>query len=118
MRSVKKGVWKLIQYDVMDGAVRKQQLFNLSENPHEFLQEHAEPTVSGLLGLAPKANQRNLAEDPAYAEKLKEMETLMLAEMRRLNDPWRLWNQPADGLEIPQKEPSKKDDKKASRKKK
>jgi choline-sulfatase len=26
------------------------------------------------------------------------METLLLAEMRRLNDPWRLWNQPDDGL--------------------
>jgi hypothetical protein len=26
------------------------------------------------------------------------MESLLLAEMRRLDDPWRLWNQPDDGL--------------------
>lgn len=118
MRSVKKGDWKLIQYDVMDGAVRKQQLFNLSENPHEFLEEHADQAVRGLIGVEPKANQRNLAENPAYAVKLKEMETLMLSEMRRLNDPWRLRNQPDDGLEIPQNEPSKKDNKKGPNKKK
>ena len=31
----------------------------------------------------------------------KEMEALLLAEMRRLNDPYRLWNQPDDGLEPP-----------------
>ena len=29
------------------------------------------------------------------------MEALLLAEMRRLNDPYRLWNQPDDGLEPP-----------------
>ena len=36
-----------------------------------------------------------------YADKLKEMEALLLAEMRRLDDPWRLWNQPDDGLVPP-----------------
>ena len=29
------------------------------------------------------------------------MEALLLSEMRRLDDPYRLWNQPADGLEPP-----------------
>jgi hypothetical protein len=29
------------------------------------------------------------------------MEALLLAEMRRLDDPWRLWNQPGDGLTPP-----------------
>ena len=43
----------------------------------------------------------NLAGDPRHAEKLKEMEGLLLAEMRRLHDPYRLWNQPDDGLEPP-----------------
>jgi len=37
MRSVKQGDWKLIKYDVMEGAVRETQLFNLAENPHEFI---------------------------------------------------------------------------------
>ena len=29
------------------------------------------------------------------------MQDLLLAEMRRLEDPWRLWNQPDDGLPPP-----------------
>ena len=41
---------------------------------------------------------KDLAEDPAYSEKLAEMEALLLSEMRRLDDPYRLWNQPDDGL--------------------
>ena len=44
------------------------------------------------------ADQRDLAEDPRYGDKLAEMEALLLAEMRRLDDPYRLWNQPDDGL--------------------
>lgn len=92
MRCVKKDDWKLIKYDVMDGAVRETQLFNLAENPNEFLKEHGKNDVK----------LTNLAEDPAYAEKRKEMEALLLSEMRRLNDPWRLWNQPDDGLSAPE----------------
>jgi hypothetical protein len=42
-----------------------------------------------------------LAKDTKYAAKLKEMESLLLSEMRRLDDPYRLWNQPDDGLETP-----------------
>ena len=35
-----------------------------------------------------------------------EMEALLLAEMRRLHDPYRLWDQPDDGLpEVPQPAP-------------
>ena len=103
MRSVRKGDWKLIQYDVMDGAVQELQLFNLAENPDEFLEQHQDPAVIALTGVTPKENQRNLASDPAYAEKLAEMKGLLLAEMRRLDDQWRLWNQPDDGL-LPPKE--------------
>lgn len=35
MRAVRKGDWKLIKYDMMDGQVRETQLFNLAENPEE-----------------------------------------------------------------------------------
>jgi len=91
MRCVRKGNWKLIKYDVMDSTVRETQLFNLAENPNEFIAEHNKSD----------AKLTDLAEDPAYAEKLKEMEALLLAEMRRLDDPWRLWNQPDDGLQPP-----------------
>ena len=83
MRSVKLGDWKLIKYDVLDGAVRETQLFNLAENPHEFLTEHGR-NDPGLT---------NLAENPAYAEKRAELEALLLSEMKRLNDPYRLWDQ-------------------------
>ncbi|MEZ6078012.1 MAG: hypothetical protein R3C56_20785 [Pirellulaceae bacterium] len=51
-----------------------------------------------LTGVTPEAEQVNLAGDPRYADKLAEMETLLLAEMRRLDDPYRLWYQPTDDL--------------------
>lgn len=101
MRAVKKGDWKLIKYDVLDGKVRETQLFHLKDNPEEFLIEHHDAKVRGLVGSAPEPHQVNLASNPKHAEKLAEMETLLLEEMRRLNDPWRLWNQPADGLTPP-----------------
>lgn len=98
MRSVRKGDWKLIKYDVMDGQVRETQLFNIAENPHEFLDQ-------------------DLAEQPRFAAKRKEMEALLLSEMRRLNDPYRLWDQPDDGLEPPKAVKKTKKPKKAGMKK-
>jgi hypothetical protein len=53
----------------------------------------------------PAPHQFNLATDPKHAAKLAEMQALLLAEMRRLDDPWRLWNQPADGLTPPPEGP-------------
>ena len=93
IRSVKKGNWKLIKYDVLEGKVRKNQLFNLKENPEELLKEHHDPKVIVLTGNKPKKNQVNLADNPKYASKLKEMEELLLAEMIRVKDPFRFWNQ-------------------------
>ncbi len=83
IRCVKNGDWKLIKYDGLNGDVRETQLFNLAENPNEFLPEHhkTEPM------------QTDLAENPQYAAKLAEMEGLLLSEMTRLNDPYKLWNQ-------------------------
>ncbi len=86
IRSVRKGDWKLVKFDVMDGQVRETQLFNLKDNPHEFLPEHKKTGYQ----------QTNLAPDPKHAAKLKEMEALLLAEMQRLGDPYRLWNQSQD----------------------
>ncbi|MFT4549431.1 MAG: choline-sulfatase, partial [Verrucomicrobiales bacterium] len=74
MRCVKHGDWKLIKYDVMDGSVRETQLFNLKENPHEFL-------------------KHDLAEDPAHANKRRQLEDLLKGEMQRLDDPYKLWDQ-------------------------
>lgn len=105
MRCVKKGDWKLIKYDVMDGEVHETQLFNLAENPNEFLPQHGKES----------AMLTNLADDPKHADKLAEMEALLLAEMRRLDDPYRLWNQPDDGIVPPtkKKEPKVKKSKAA-----
>ena len=101
MRCVKQGDWKLVKYDVLDGKVRETQLFNLNENPEEFLAEHHDVAVTELSHATPEAHQVNLVTDPKYTDKLAEMESLLLAEMRRLDDPWRLWNQPDDGLSPP-----------------
>ncbi len=94
MRSVKRDDWKLIQYDVLEGEVKETQLFHLGENPHEFLAEHHDPEVIALTGVTPEEHQRNLADDPRYADRRAEMEALLLSEMRRLDDPYRLWDQP------------------------
>jgi len=101
IRSVREGDWKLIQYDTMDGSVRETQLFNLAENPDELLIEHHDPAVIAVTGVKPRENQRNLADDPACAEKLSHMRSLLLSEMRRHDDPWRLWDQPHDSLVPP-----------------
>ncbi|MCG8598939.1 MAG: sulfatase-like hydrolase/transferase [Verrucomicrobiales bacterium] len=105
MRAVKKGDWKLIQYDVLDGEVQEKQLFNLAENPHEYLAEHQPDGVTKLTKAVPEKNQVNLANDPKYADKLKEMEALLLSEMRKHDDPYRLWDQPDDGLPQPKTDP-------------
>lgn len=83
IRTIKKGDWKLIKYDMMDGAVRETQLFNLAENPYEYLPEHGKTNEM----------QTDLAENPKYAEKLAEMEALLLEQMEEHNDPYRLWDQ-------------------------
>jgi arylsulfatase A-like enzyme len=101
MRSVKAGDWKLVKYDSPRDGVRRTQLFNLAQNPDEFLQEHQAPEVTVITGTSPLKGQVNLADDVRYADKLAEMEELLLTEMRRLDDPYRLWNQPDDGLTAP-----------------
>ena len=73
-------------------------MFNLAENPYELVQQHHDPQIIALTDVRPEKQQVNLAGDPRYAQKLAEMESLLLAEMRRLHDPWRFWNQPNDGL--------------------
>ena len=91
----------MTQYEVTKTGVKHVQLFNLKENPHEFMKEHHDPEVIAITGVKPKKNQINLAKNPKYADKLKEMEGVLLSEMRRLDDPYRFWNQPNDGLEVP-----------------
>ncbi|MEM6339449.1 MAG: sulfatase-like hydrolase/transferase, partial [Pseudomonadota bacterium] len=83
MRSVKKGDWKLIKYDLMNGAIRETQLFNLAKNSKEYLPEHLK---SGKL-------ETNLANDPKYEDKLLEMEALLVDQMKKNGDPYQLWNQ-------------------------
>jgi arylsulfatase A-like enzyme len=89
MRSVKQGDWKLLEYESTTTKTRETQLFHLKENPHELIAEHKDPKAT------------NLAKDPQHAAKLTEMRALLLAEMRRLNDPWRYSDQPDDGLTPP-----------------
>jgi hypothetical protein len=84
----------LIKYDLLNGEVRKTQLFNLKNNPNELLLEHHKKEVVKKTNNQPHKNQVNLATLPRYAEKLAEMESLLLKEMIRLGDPYRLWDQP------------------------
>lgn len=98
IRCVKRGDWKLLEYESADRKVRETQLFNLAENPDELLAEHRDAGTAALVGSSPKPHQTNLAGDPQHAEKLAEMRALLLAEMRRLDDPYRFSDQPDDDL--------------------
>jgi choline-sulfatase len=98
IRCVKRGDWKLIEYEAPDRSIRETQLFNLRENPDELLPQHHQSEHVTLIGLQPNSPQTNLASDPRYAAKLEEMRGWLLAEMRRLDDPYRLSFQPADNL--------------------
>lgn len=94
MRAVRRGDWKLIKYDVLEGKVRKTQLFNLAENPWELLAEHQHERTTAATGNSPAAHQRNLANDPKHQSKLREMEALLLKQQQAHDDPYRLWDQP------------------------
>ena len=90
MRAVKTDGWKLVEYDLLEGEVRRTQLFDLGENPDELLIEHHDAALVSLLKNRPRAKQVNLAGLPEHADKLEEMRELLEAEMRRLGDPYEL----------------------------
>ena len=96
IRCVKKGDWKLIEYESTTSGIRETQLFQLKDNPHEFVAEHHDPKITTLTGTKPEPHQTNLAQDPQHAAKLAEMRALLLTEMQRLNDPHRFSDQPDD----------------------
>ena len=93
MRAALNGDWKLIQYDTLAGKVHETQLFNLKENPHEYLKEHQAPEVIAATGHTPNPEQVDLAEDPAYADQRAKMEALLKTEMIRWGDPYTMWDQ-------------------------
>ena len=94
IRSVRQGDWKLIKYESPSGGLHTQ-LFNLRENPHEWLVEHHAAAVRDALPQQPRPTQRNLADDPALQSQRSELEALLLAEMQRHDDPYRFSDQPA-----------------------
>ena len=59
---LRKGDWKIIKYDVLDGTVRETQLFNVAENPDEFLPQHQDPKTVQMTGRKPTPQQTNLAD--------------------------------------------------------
>ncbi len=94
IRCVRQGDWKLIKYESQAGGLVTQ-LFNLRENPEEFLAEHHDPAVTAVSRGSPAPHQTNLADDPAHAEHRRALEALLLAEMERHDDPYRFSDQPA-----------------------
>ena len=93
MRSVRKGDWKIIKYESPSGGLHTQ-LFNIQENPHEFLAEHHVPTVLKSLPEQPTAKQKNLADDPEFTTTRSAMESLLLEQMIQHDDPYRFSDQP------------------------
>ena len=115
MRCVRKGDWKLIKYDVLDGKVRETQLFNLAENPHEFLDQHTAEEVRKLSNASPTASQRNLANGPPTCQEAGGNGTSAARRDAKAQRSYRLWSQPDDGLETPQPRPRKNRGKKKGR---
>ncbi|MCX7818256.1 MAG: sulfatase-like hydrolase/transferase [Kiritimatiellae bacterium] len=101
IRCVREGDWKLIAYHNGTATGRRVQLFNLRDNPWELLPEHRAPEVVAALGRCPAAAETDLAGDPRFASQLARMQALLLSEMRRLDDPWRLWFEPNEGRVAP-----------------
>ena len=93
IRAIKKNKWKLIKYDVMNGNVQKNQLFNLKNNPNELIIEHHREDVVEITGNYPKNNQVNLANDPKFKRRLRKMEKLLFKKMKDFGDPHKFWNQ-------------------------
>ncbi|MEC7445199.1 MAG: sulfatase-like hydrolase/transferase [Planctomycetota bacterium] len=91
MRAIKTDGWKLIQYDVLDGEVQETQLFDLRNNPREYLKEHHARMVIEATGNRPSKLQINLADDPAYATKARQMKRLLETQMKELGDPYTLF---------------------------
>jgi arylsulfatase A-like enzyme len=90
IRAVKSDRWKLIEYEVLDGAVRKTQLFNLAENPNELLAEHQADDVIAWVGATPSSHQVDLAESDRYAAKRADLESLLRQQMKLFGDPYEL----------------------------
>ncbi len=93
IRTVKRGDWKLIKYDIASTGEHTTQLFNIKDNPLELIAEHHSDEVVRVTGNRPKRSQVNLADDPKYADKLAEMETLLKVQMESQGDPFTLWDQ-------------------------
>ncbi|MFI3303053.1 MAG: sulfatase-like hydrolase/transferase [Rikenellaceae bacterium] len=85
MRCVSEGDWKLIKYEVPEKGVQETQLFNLKENPQEFLDEHKRENKW----------ERNLAYDPKFAKIRARMEKLLYEQMEKFDDPLRYSDQPS-----------------------
>ena len=96
MRAVRQGDWKLLKYETSEGNSLVTQLFNLKDNPSELIAEHHDAKVIALTGVTPQPHQTNLADDPKHSAQRKVMEALLLAEQRRLHDPYRFSDQPKD----------------------
>lgn len=102
LRCVKKGDWKLIEYEILESQelggqpvhVRESQLFNLADNPFELLDEHQWTETVRLTGNRPSPRQTNLAHLPEYAAKLREMRALLSSEQQQWDDPYHFSNQP------------------------
>ncbi|MEM1063660.1 MAG: sulfatase, partial [Planctomycetota bacterium] len=93
IRAVRQGDWKLVKWDVLDGRVRKTQLFNLAENPHELLPGHHVASVRAMTRYQEAPTEIDLADDPRYATKRAQLEALLTAQMDAYEDPYRLWYQ-------------------------
>ncbi|BCX49408.1 sulfatase [Haloferula helveola] len=89
IRSVRSGDWKLVKYEDEKNGTVHTQLFDLASNPLELLPAHHDSAVSKLTGIKPDGVQTNLAAKPEFEAKRKELEELLLRQMKDHDDPYR-----------------------------
>ena len=86
----------MIKYDAVDGDVRYNQLITLRENPNKILiLLHSKEAVKKT-GSMLATKQVNLANGSQNSQKLDDMESLLLSEMKKLKDSYRYLDQPQD----------------------
>ena len=101
IRSIKTEGWKLVEYVLFNGAIRKTQLFDLRANPQELLVEHHTPELQKRLGNVPTTHQKNLADLSEHDSKRRELQQFLKKEMERLKDPYRNVIYPGRTTDIP-----------------
>jgi len=93
IRSLRRGDWKLVKYQAGDNAPVVTQLFDLAANPHELLTAHEADRGTADTGRPAGVPVADAAAITRETEMRAVLERALLAEMERIDDPFRFADQ-------------------------